>query len=108
MKKAIFAVILSLVSVSSASAIGPDVFNHIGFGASVGLTGISIEAATPITRFVQMRAGVSIMPGIKFGVHDIDVNYTSPLNTQESTTVDLDGNLKRVRDRLFSMSTPYR
>ncbi len=101
MKKSIFAVILSFVSVSSASAIGPDVFNHIGFGASVGLTGISIEAATPITRFVQMRAGVSIMPGIKFGVHDIDVNYTSPLNTQESTTVDLDGNLKRVQGQVI-------
>lgn len=47
MKKSVFAAILSLVSVLSASAIGPDVFNHIGFGASVGLTGISIEAATP-------------------------------------------------------------
>lgn len=48
-----------------------------------------------------MRAGVSIMPGIKFGVHDIDVNYTSPLNTQESTTVDLDGNLKRVQGQVI-------
>ena len=38
---------------------GPGVFNHLGFGAGIGTSGITIEAATPITNFVNLRAGVS-------------------------------------------------
>lgn len=39
---------------------GPGVFNHLGFGAGIGTSGITIEAATPITNFVNLRAGVSL------------------------------------------------
>jgi len=45
---------------------GPGVFNHLGFGAGIGTSGITIEAATPITNFVNLRAGVSWMPAITF------------------------------------------
>ena len=44
---------LGLASLS-ASAIGPDIFNKLGVGVGVGTGGVSFEAATPITPFVQM------------------------------------------------------
>lgn len=41
------------------------IFNHLGLGVGVGTTGISIEAGTTITPWVQLRAGADIMPNIK-------------------------------------------
>jgi len=55
---------------------GPGVFNHLGFGAGIGTSGITIEAATPITNFVNLRAGVSWMPSITFNA-DADFTYGS-------------------------------
>ena len=37
---------------------GPGVFNLLGFGAGIGTGGMPIAAATPITSFVSVRAGV--------------------------------------------------
>lgn len=94
MKKFILGVVMALVA-TTASALGPNVFNHLGLGVGVGLTGITIEAATPITSFVQFRAGVSIMPGIKFNANT-EVEYT--INGMDrNSDVDLQGNLKRVQ-----------
>lgn len=58
----IFATILLCAGLSVAQA-APNVFNHLGIGAAVGTNGLSFEVATPITGFVNMRAGVSYMPG---------------------------------------------
>lgn len=41
---------------------GPGVFNHLGFGAGIGTSGITIEAATPITNFVNLRASLDTVP----------------------------------------------
>ena len=58
----IFATILLCAGLSVAQA-APNVFNHLGIGAAVGTNGLSFEVATPITGFVNMRAGVSYMQG---------------------------------------------
>ncbi len=94
MKKLLLGAVMALTGVT-ASAIGPDIFNHLGAGVGVGLTGITVEAATPITPFVQMRAGVSIMPGIKFHVN-ADVDYEVQ-GYQQSSEVELTGDLGRVQ-----------
>ena len=75
------------------------VFNHLGAGVGVGSTGISVELATPITSFVQMRAGVSIMPGITFNA-DADYTYTV-MNQQQRGTVELQGDLNRVQGQVI-------
>lgn len=74
---------------------GPGVFNHLGFGAGIGTSGITIEAATPITNFVNLRAGVSWMPAITFNA-DADFTYTMMSETQTGT-VNLKGDLGRVQ-----------
>lgn len=75
------------------------IFNHLGVGVGAGTNGISIEAATPITSFIQMRAGVSIMPGITFK-SDADVNYTVE-GLQRQSTVDLKGDLGRMQGQVI-------
>lgn len=83
---------------------GPGVFNHLGFGAGIGTSGITIEAATPITNFVNLRAGVSWMPAITFNA-DADFTYTVMSETQTGT-VNLKGDFGRVQGQV-STSTQY-
>lgn len=46
-----------------------DIFNHLGIGAGIGTTGISVELGTTITQWVQFRAGADIMPKFKFNTN---------------------------------------
>ena len=50
----------------------PFLFNHLGAGVSIGLDGIGVELATPVTPYLGLRAGVSFYPTIKVNVDDID------------------------------------
>lgn len=100
-----------LVLTGIASLLTPvhavDVFNHLGAGVGVGTNGISVELATPITNFIQMRAGVSIMPGITFNA-DADFSYETPntgslsgeMVTREGT-MSLKGDLGRVQGQVI-------
>lgn len=77
--------------------------NHVGVTLGVGTTGIGIEAATPITPFVQARLGVHIMPGINFHV-DSDVTLNGSYNGTSGyydSEIQLDGSLKRVQGSLI-------
>lgn len=98
MKKLLLGAMMAITAFG-ASAIGPNIFNHLGAGVGVGLTGITVEAATPITSFVQMRAGVSIMPSIKFHA-DADVEYTVQ-GSEQFSEVRLQGDLGRVQGQVI-------
>lgn len=80
------------------------IFNHLGGGVGVGTTGVSVELATPITHFVQMRAGFSWMPSIKFH-SDVDFTYNAPdadgVMRRQTGTVDLCGDLGRVQGQVI-------
>ncbi|HJE38196.1 MAG: hypothetical protein C7K11_09245 [Candidatus Amulumruptor caecigallinarius] len=97
MKKFFTIAMLGLASLS-ASAIGPDIFNKLGVGVGVGTGGVSFEAATPITPFVQMRAGVTWMPGVSFNA-DADFHYWAP--DYREGTVELNGDLGRVQGQVI-------
>lgn len=98
MKKKLFAALLT-VSALNASALTPGIFDHLGLGVGIGTTGITIEAATPITNFVQVRAGVSILPSITFK-SDAEVEYA--YGQQEYVDdVKLKGDLGRVQGQLI-------
>lgn len=71
--------------------------NHLGATVGVGTTGIGLELATPVTPFLQVRAGASFMPDIKFHVNshvalDPMVNH-EPINAD----VRVNSSLKRVQ-----------
>lgn len=79
MKKFI-ASLVALFTIATASAGNPiSVFNHLGVGVSAGTTGISVEASTNITSFVQMRAGISMLPNFSFS-DTYDVLLPAPVN----------------------------
>lgn len=70
-------------------------FNHLGGSISFGTDGIGIELATPITPYVNMRAGVSFYPKINVTVKDIDYTITgkSGKGKVEASFQKIDGKL---------------
>ncbi|MFW9607034.1 MAG: hypothetical protein ACMV14_01165 [Prevotella sp.] len=67
MKKTILIFSLILASLSSTYAQENKVFNHVGLGLGVGTTGITIDVAAPVTKYLDIRAGMDIMPNFKYG-----------------------------------------
>lgn len=57
----------------SAQEEDKNMFNHLSAGINVGTPGIGFDVAAPIGNYVQVRAGVSFMPNIKFGT-DLDIS----------------------------------
>lgn len=95
MRKILLTAIVALSTLMANAGLPGGIFDHLGLGVGVGTTGISIEAATPITRWVQLRAGVAIMPSIKFHA-DADVTYYVQ-GAPNDTEIQLTGDLGRVQ-----------
>ena len=113
MKKLIAIALLVLTSVAASAQCclenrcKPEIFNHLGIGVGVGTSGVSVELATPITKFIQMRAGVSIMPGITFNA-DADFEYELPTErTSQEGTISLKGDLGRVQGQVIFNIYPF-
>ncbi len=109
MKKLFAAICVALITLTGAHHANSQVkemlgiANHLGVNLNVGTTGIGVEAATPITPFVQARLGISIMPGINFHV-DSDVTLNGTYNGTPGSVdseIQLDGSLKRVQGSLI-------
>lgn len=91
-----------------SSGIDPNgVFNHLGFRAGVGTTGVVLEAATPITRFVQLRAGVSFMPSIKIDA-EVGVSYANSHGYSDWEDADIKADLKRFQGQVLFDIYPFR
>lgn len=75
-----------------------DIFNHLGLGVGVGTTGISIEAGTTITPWVQFRMGADIMPSFKLKT-DLDLEsygvseYGDFMNRPMLHSINIEGKL---------------
>lgn len=78
-----------------------------GVNLGVGTTGISVEVASPVTPWVQMRVGADFMPGFNFNT-DVDAYYTHPLDGEQDTSVDINGNLKRTQGHVLFNFYPLR
>ena len=100
MKRKIFTIsFIALSALCTMAKMPKDVLDHLGFNLGVGTDGISVEASTPLSRFVQMRAGVSIMPGIKFNT-EADAYYYDK-GYEHYTEVDLSASLSRVQGKIL-------
>ena len=80
-------------------AIERGVFNHLGVSASVGTEGFSVNVATPITQYLELSAGVNLMPGIKVkSTVDLNVPHIGDTDIDGFNIgrMDLDGNLART------------
>ena len=76
MKKLLAVSLVALFSFSAAQAQNDDkmIFNHLSVGITTGTPGlIGVDFATTCTPYLQIRAGISIMPNIKYST-DIKMN----------------------------------
>ena len=86
-------------------------FNHLSAGVSVGLDGIGIDVATPVTRFLAIRAGYAFMPGIKYSTTiDLDGANTNIFipNEAREYKADLKGKLKMGNFKLLVDFYPFK
>ena len=81
MKKLMMMAVILLAGVGSVMAQSDykrGIFNHVGLNVGAGTEGISVGVAGPVTNFLEVEAGVNIMPSFKLsGDLDVDVNTSS-------------------------------
>lgn len=110
MKKSLFIVCLCTLLGTQTRA-DNNIFNHLGAGFEVGTTGIGWEIGAPITDYVQVRAGMAIMPSFKVKDIGVKVNVTNEQwNEVESlagrtverpTDVKIDGKITKTDFKLL-------
>ncbi len=89
-----------------------DIFNHLGVNVGVGLEGISIGAAAPVTNFIEVEGGVDIIPGMlsingDLDVPSQDITVQGQTLTTPETTVDAKAKFSRTMLRLKANIYPF-
>ncbi len=70
MKRIILSLAVTLCTTMAANAqLGLRILNHLSVGANAGTMGIGADVAMPLTRFVDIEAGFTIMPKIAFSTN---------------------------------------
>lgn len=59
---AALALLLPCLSVHAQEQDDKQIFNHMGAGLTVGLDGVGLEVAAPLTPYLQLRGGYSFFP----------------------------------------------
>lgn len=108
----ICAILISCFQSAMSRTIGDlNIFNHLGVGVHAATTGFGFEFATPVTKFVTMRAGATFMPGFSFST-SFDGEYSVPIssisdNYNQPFTIDAKANLKRVQGSVIFNVYPF-
>ena len=88
MKKVLALVAMTTIGLTTVQAQDNSDFyglgNHVGVSVGAGLTGITIDAATCLTPYVGVRAGVDIFPNIKIGT-ELDLEFDNSMKSQYET-----------------------
>lgn len=115
-KIAALAITMGMAASLHAQNFERGVFNHLGVNAGVGLEGISIGVATPLTKFLEIEGGVDIMPGMLRVSGDIDVpeqritvteqGQSATISTPE-TSVDAKAKFSRTMIHLKANVYPF-
>ena len=110
MKKSLFIVCLCALLGTQTRAEN-NIFNHLGAGFELGTTGIGWEVAAPITDWVQVRAGMAIMPSFKVKNIGVKVNVTNEQwnqveslaggTVEKPTDVKIDGKITKTDFKLL-------
>ena len=93
MKKLIVCVLVAC-GIAPAFAQEYGLFNHVGINAGVGTEGISIGVAAPITEYLELSAGLNLMPSIKIK-ENVDINASITFPGYSLNTIKLEGDLAR-------------
>ena len=108
MRKITMVAMLLLMSVGSVMAqeksFQRGVFDHVGLNVSAGTEGIGVALAAPVTNFLEVEAGVNMMPSFKLS-GDLDVPSQTISVSQQGraatvttpdATVNAEGNFART------------
>lgn len=83
------------------------IFNSLSVGVSAGTTGIGVDVATPVTPYLAIRGGVSIMPSFNLST-DVDVDLLSvDAGLSDPLKIDLTGGIKRTSGELLVNVYPF-
>lgn len=92
------------------------IFNHLSVNAGVGLEGISIGVAAPVTNFLEIEGGVSMIPAIK-PTFDLNIpsqsvtvtqnGVSATINTPDDMKVNTEGNFKRTMGHIKAYVYPF-
>jgi hypothetical protein len=93
---------MALLSHTVRAQSDSNLFNHLGGGIGVGLDGIGFELATPVTKFLAVRAGMSFLPRFKYS-EDLDVND----NATTTDKVPVEGKLTKTDFKLLVDFYPF-
>ena len=91
-------IICALVACGFAPAFAQDfygLFNHVALNAGVGTEGISVGVATPVTKYLELSAGMNIMPGIKIN-ENVNINASTPFPGYSLKDIKIEGDLART------------
>lgn len=103
----------SVGSVMAQSDYKRGIFNHVGLNVGAGTEGISVGVAAPVTNFLEVEAGVNIMPSFKLsGDLDVDVNTSSlpqvpNVQYPSSATIHAEGSFDRTTFNVKANLYPF-
>ncbi len=116
MKKLMMMAVILLAGVGSVMAQSDykrGIFNHVGLNVGAGTEGISVGLAAPVTSFLEVEAGVNVMPSFKLS-GDLDVDYDSSSLPQVSgvsypnpATIHVDGDFSRTTFNVKANLYPF-
>lgn len=111
MKKLMMMAVLLLAGVGSVMAQSDykrGIFNHVGLNVGAGTEGISVGVAAPVTNFLEVEAGVNIMPSFKLsGDLDVDVKPIPGVSNPTDATIHVDGDLSRTTFNVKANLYPF-
>lgn len=93
--KKLIACLFVVCGFASTSAQEYGLFNHVGINAGVGTEGISVGVATPITEYLELSAGLNLMPSIKIK-DDESINASTPFPGYNLKDIKIEGDLART------------
>lgn len=90
-------IICALVVCGFTSAFSQEygLFNHVALNAGVGTEGISVGVATPITEYLELSAGLNIVPSIKIKENE-NINASIPYPGYSLKDIKIEGDLART------------
>ena len=100
----------SVGSVMAQSDYKRGIFNHVGLNVGAGTEGISVDVAAPVTNFLEVEAGVNIMPSFKLsGDLDVDINMPQESDIQYPTsgTIHAEGSFDRTTFNVKANLYPF-
>lgn len=100
----------SVGSVMAQSDYKRGIFNHVGLNVGAGTEGISVGVAAPVTNFLEVEAGVNIMPSFKLsGDLDVVINMPQESDIQYPTsgTIHAEGSFDRTTFNVKANLYPF-